>query len=117
MPVVGAGVELDVEVEVDPDEVVEAGVGYWTSVTLESGYSWEAPLMTSWSAPPEATFDASIPVTVPVVGASPLPFATVTWAPRKELPVARLWDWAWAVACCRVVNCASWVMVWVGSIG
>jgi len=88
-----------------------------TWLTDVMGYSCDWPLRISSGTPPEAIFEASIAVTTDVTGGLPLIPGTVTWVPRNELPVARLWVCDIWFICWRVVNCASWAIVCVGSIG
>lgn len=98
-----------------PEEPDNDGFVIWLIEVI--GYSWVCPSRMSWGTPPEATWDESIAVTVEVIAGFPLVPGTVTLVPRNELPVARLWVCDIWFICWRVVNCASWAIVCVGSIG
>lgn len=105
---------VGVEVEV---AVVAAEGACWTIVTEVIGYSWLEPLTISCGSDPEATCDVSIPVTMPVSGEPPFVPGRETSAPRNEFAAARDWVCEIWLVCWSVVNCASWVIVCVGSIG
>ena len=76
-----------------------------------TGNSADAPETTSWGTPPPATWEESMPVTVPVVAAAPLVPGIITVAPIMASAVARLWFCARTFVCCSVENWANWVIV------